>query len=794
MAATAFSLQAAVELAKDGKTEYTIIYEDKNADVLLDPAVRDLANSLKEITGAEFAVKTRADGPKIYIGKVAPGDKVPLQSRERRIKSVGKDLYIYGDYRYGTAGAIYNFLTKFCGCRWYTAAGDKKIPRNPDLSFPDFNYSHVPSFKSLEHGSKGVGSALNPDIRDWVRRNNSFLMPKYAFAESDDAWNYIGPVTHTLAAYMPPIERKPRTFNADKTFFAGPHPVLADKRYFETNPEWFTLTRNGKRVHNMQLCFSQKIVRETLIENVQKVIDAEKYDPQQYAILDLTQNDRSGGFCFCKDCQKLNEKYATPGGAYFEFMVEAAEHFSAKYPKLSFRLFSYKEDMTGIPPTGLKFPDNLAVIIAPLEQDFSKSFSHKYNQHFLKQMRQWSKICKEVWLWNYPTLYTHGMKFYSLFPGVYRNTENLRLAHAANVRYLIAEQGGSAEEHCSFKELNIYLQCLMAEDLNVDVDAAIKEFCDAVYGAAADDMIAYLKDADAKCKADTGFFRYFNDPRVMRKVVHAPATLVAWNKAFDAMEKKVKNDARALFHVRRARLNLDSITILCYPEIAAADPAFAKKNPLTKLYRRYCRNIRKDVAVIHRNHPDKGIIRRLSDSYIVAARMAYEFNRRIASQSYPEELVKKYGAENLYTVMPCQSRRAPAMWDKTTASGYAVRIPKPGKNTNIVIQKVWVGKKDGLPWNYREMIPLRKRFLTAADMKKIEAAEGYQLIYCGRHPLSVAGVVQIATLPERNVRFFLGAVYDQGKPSDKYDFYFSFKNSKNGYLIDRLVLARVPQK
>ena len=98
-----------VELARAGKTDYTIIYEF-TGDVLLDPAVKDLADTLKEITGAEFPVKTQAAGPKIYIGKRAPGDASDFQSRERRIKSVGKDLYIYGDYRYGTAGAIYNFL------------------------------------------------------------------------------------------------------------------------------------------------------------------------------------------------------------------------------------------------------------------------------------------------------------------------------------------------------------------------------------------------------------------------------------------------------------------------------------------------------------------------------------------------------------------------------------------------------------------------------------------------------------------------------------------------------------
>ena len=102
-AACAATLPAAgdIRLASGGKTDYTIIYKPTR-DALLDLTVRDFAGILKEITGATFPIKENADGPKIYIGKRAPGDDAPFQSRERRIRSVGKDIYLYGDYRFGT--------------------------------------------------------------------------------------------------------------------------------------------------------------------------------------------------------------------------------------------------------------------------------------------------------------------------------------------------------------------------------------------------------------------------------------------------------------------------------------------------------------------------------------------------------------------------------------------------------------------------------------------------------------------------------------------------------------------
>ncbi len=786
-------------LAQNGKTNCTIVYKF-SGDMLLDPAVRDLAATLEEITGAKFPIAEQADGPKIIIGVPAPGDKEPCASRERRIKSVGNDLYIYGDYRYGTAGAIYNFLTKFCGCRWYTATGDKRIPKNPDLKFDAIDYRHVPSFKSLEHGSRWATAVKNPEIRDWVRRNNSFLMPNYAFGEPDDAWFYIGPVTHTLAAYMPPIVRKPRSFNDDLTFFAGPHPTLAGKEYFKDHPEYFTLDKDGKRVPDKQLCFSNPEVRKELLKNVENAIRGENYDPATYAILDFTQNDRARGFCFCPDCQALEKKYRTPGGAYFDFLVEMGKHFEKKYPKLMFRFFAYQEDMTGIPPKGIKFPDNMSVILAPLQQDFSKSFSHKYNARFLNQMRDWGKLCKELWIWNYPTLYTHGMNIYSLFPGVYRNTENLKLAYDAGVRYIIAEQGGSVVHGCSFKELNVYLQCLMAEDVNVDVDAAIKEFCDAVYGKAADDIIAYLKDTYEQGMKDPGYFRYYYDPRVMRRVLHSGKNLIRWQKDFDRMEEKVKGDKKALFNVRRARINLDAVTILCYPECVKADPKFAEYLPLKKLTRRYSRYVKADAKVEFRSIKDPKVWKGQYNEFIVPTRMAYEF--QIHKQSYPDDLVAKYGKDNLVTVMPCQSRRPPARWNKKDASGYAVRIPRPDKSVYIVFQHIYVGEKDGLPWICNDHFQPRAEFLTAEDLKKIDDADDYQLIWIGRDKLTESGMLQLATLPEkkgqpgRDARFFLGEFFDPRNPDQEYDFYLSVKKGgkgkAKGLLVDRLVLAKVP--
>ena len=336
----------------------------------------------------------------------------------------------------------------------------------------------------------------------------------------------------------------------------------------------------------------------------------------------------------------------------------------------------------------------------------------------------------------------------------------------------------------------------MAEDVDIDVEAATKEFCDAVYGKAAPDILRYLRETDRLCKRDPGFFIYHYDPRVMRKVLHAPKNLIRWQRDFDRMEKSVARDRRALFNVRRARLNLDSVTLLRYQACVKYDPEFADELPIDTLYRRYCRRVRDDARVQFENYPVKGAEKDFCANFLYAARMVYEFNRR--TQSYPPELVKKYGAKNLFSVAPLQSRQPPAKWDKKSASGFAVEMPAPTGKETLVVQDIRVMPKDKLPWNTVTPMPLGCKLPRPEELESGK----YQLVYCGRSRLSVSGMVILETvnrgnatlrLSMRNARCFLGEVYDAGAPEQEYDFYLSVKPARGGnsLFVDRLVVAKV---
>ena len=195
-----------------------------------------------------------------------------------------------------------------------------------------------------------------------------------------------------------------------------------------------------------------------------------------------------------------------------------------------------------------------------------------------------------------------------------------------------------------------------------------------------------------------------------------------------------------------------------------------------------------------RTYPNKKSYQESVSGYIKTARMFLGANR--STPRYPQTMIDKYGMENLTTLHAYQARIAPMTQDKTALGGIAVRIPIPSSTTAVMVQHIYMSEKNGLPWYNVDLVRLRSRFLTAKDLETIRKGKGYQLIRIGRSKVTVGGVLQLATLPARNTRFFLGECFDPKNPDQQFDFYLSAKDGGDGksLLVDRLVLAKVKGK
>jgi len=752
-------------LAKDGKALYTIV-ERANAARLEKASVKDLKWHLDKITGGDFKIGT-ADSKRIFIGVKAPGDNEPMAKGERRLKSVNGDIYIYGEATDSAAFGIYDLLEKYCGCRWFTVWGDMKVPADANLTLPELNDRKIPPFFRFETASLG-GHGKIAKVRDFLRRKRIHVTADKIAGDDD---YLLGVPLHTFCKYLPPGNVPMGTFVNN---IGSAYKYFADKKYFETNPEWFTLDKSGKRVNHRQLCLSNRELRKEFLKNLEIVIKNEYKGGDAVIVVDM--NDRPDYICCCGNCKALEKKYATPGGPLYDYLIELGGIFAKKYPRITLRALAYGCSL--IPPN-CDLPENVMMWYAPLGLlDYMKNYETSYNKTALENLQKQAIHSKALWKWMYTApFYRGGNNAAPLIANIQRLADNLRIYHKYKVRAIMTEHGLGVCGYISFNELRLYLLGTLKEDLNQDEQAIIKEYMDFCYGKAAGKMYAFLQELE-KLNAETNIaYRWLNS-RPWKADYLTPKRLVRWQREFAAMEKLVADDPAALLHVKRARLALDQMILLKWPEIAKYNKKFTDKR-FAAAKRKYLRDAREITGKLFADGlaPEediqrfrKGSLRRLNDAVKKASPKAPEQPRVI--RPLPPEFAK-IPADRImrFPYLPEDGSKAPAAADG--AFGFAI----PGKAVAVMN---FIANSD---YGRAFQNPVR-----LSDLKKKKPAGKFHYYHLGRRKLTAnGGTATVAvTTPKCKVEFdgFGNELCDA-------DFYISIKfMPPNKIWLDELLIVK----
>jgi len=159
-------------LAEAGQTGYAVVVA-ADAAAPEKTAAAELAAYLKKITGAEFAIMPRADAagrPVIAVGPGAAATVAPDLDLSKAgehglgddgivLESVGKNLVLTGaaGATRGTIYAVYEFLERACGVRWWTPTAET-VPSRPTLAVTLEPTRYVPPFVYRE----AFGTAIRP--------------------------------------------------------------------------------------------------------------------------------------------------------------------------------------------------------------------------------------------------------------------------------------------------------------------------------------------------------------------------------------------------------------------------------------------------------------------------------------------------------------------------------------------------------------------------------------------------------------------------------------------------------
>ena len=561
------------DLIENGKTGYTIVFPDR-PDTGNRFALKELRLFLKKASGAEFKAVPASKAPKekrIFLGLSDTALKIlgkdprgDMKDQDTRVKTVGNDLFLFGKGEWGDMFAVYDYLENVLGYRWYDARGGMKVPDCRDLKWQELDRKFRYSVEFRAATGYWIFHRPEAHLAFLRNRQNFQWIPMYLkmkgimIPKEGEMWE---PASHTLSAYIPGRlgggERKPFSWQKNQD-------------YSKTNPEFFGMDPRGKRTGGPHLCFSNPGLRKELTANI---LEHMKRRPD-IRIFSLGAYDSPGKFCYCPDCIAQEKKYRTPAAAYFVYLLELSKAVAEKFPQNRIGFSAYRKAQTQIPPTGFgKMPDNLVVKLAPIDDDFSKSWAHKNNADTRTHLRQWGQICSRLAVWYYPNPYSGQIT--PPMGNIRRLADDIREMVKDGLDYTKFEHNVGVANMIGFTELQSFLMLQQFKDVSQDTDALIREFMEFEYGKAAPLMMKYwneLEDATLNNK----IFMTWDAPLPVYQYL-TPENLIRWSGYFEEMEKLLADSPVQLYNMKRVKINLEMAMLNKYNHIIRKYPKFKPK-------------------------------------------------------------------------------------------------------------------------------------------------------------------------------------------------------------------------
>ncbi|HVX66061.1 MAG TPA: DUF4838 domain-containing protein [Bryobacteraceae bacterium] len=509
-------------LVRQGVSRYTICISAQ-ASPSEKRGAAELQHFLEQMSGARLPIVTDAQPPRgrlILVGQSRALDhRKPgitfqeLGAEGFALKSAGRDLVIAGGRERGTMYGVYAFLEKL-GCRWFTH-DVSRIPRLASIPLPKLNETQKPSF---EYREPYFTEALDKDWAARNRQNGSFMH----LDESTGGNMAYYPFVHSFYEMVPP------------------------KKYFAEHPEYFSLIDGKRRSEHGQLCLTNPDMLRTAVSAVEGWIAAHP----EAAIYSVSQNDWEG-WCECDRCRRVEqEEGGAHSGPLLRFVNALAEQIGQKHPgKLIDTLaYWYTED----PPAHVRPRPNVRIRLCPI----GVCEAHPYekcprNAYFMRNLKAWSNITSQLYIWHYNTNFTH---YLMPFPDFEEFAADLPMYQRHGVVGVFLEgaypRGGGGEA----AELRSYVMAKMLWDVKSDVNQAVNEFLEGVYGPAARPLRAYY-DLLHRQVRERHLYIFMDPERLYGEDFLRQATLL-----FDEAERAAPDDAIRR-RVRKARLPIEYLKL-----------------------------------------------------------------------------------------------------------------------------------------------------------------------------------------------------------------------------------------
>ena len=451
------------------------------------------------------------------------------------VKSFGNNVILNGGGTRGVLYAVYHFLEEQCDIHWWSET-EEFVPLAGALNLKSLDMSGRPFFRyrNIYRGLKGTPSRTRFMIRAGLNSDSDNKIQK----EFGGSFNYGAPAhAHTFDSYIP------------------------YKEYKDTHPEYFSL-RNGRRIGGQfegQLCLTnpdiKAIVVKRLMENIEKgYAEAAKSGMQPPLLYDISQNDNQNP-CECERCKAANEQY-NPSGVYIGFINSIAEEIAKKYPDIYITTLAYH--YTELPPKGgVAVRDNVIVKLTNTKTNKAASMLAPQNSYFPEVVREWSKICKNILIWEYAITFNKSLIGMPYASEMYYG-EMFKFYAENNVMGIVMEH--EYPERTDMFEYKFFLEAKLMDNPYQDCEKLSALFLEKYYGKAAPFMRKFRETIDAAAQKADAQLRWTRN--LDHFVFLTEETLLKCHKLFDDATEAVKDDKLLVERVMRARNGLDRLTCM----------------------------------------------------------------------------------------------------------------------------------------------------------------------------------------------------------------------------------------
>ncbi len=496
------SSRAALPVVEAGQARAVIVQNSEGGRVTA-LAVQELRDHVEALTGVKLPVVSAAEwdreapGTFLVVGRGAALDALGVDLGElpreglrilalpehRALVLAGRDS---GDplgtaaaanleQEYGTLYAVYELLERW-GVRWYfPGALGAVLPRSDSLSAPELDWADSPDFamrnfwlpasESLGGAPQGATSEERQRLREWQREIRLWAL-------------------------------RNRAGNSTSEYHTRHHAPDWWSLWSETHPEYLALWEGRRGLDSnperSKLCVSHPGTAEAVAELARRYFRAGGRR-RSYSIC---EQDGSGGFCTCEACRAWDAA-PDPGATdapslsdrYARFWNRVAESLVAEFPDRCVGVYLYGR--YGEPPCG----------IAALHPNIRPVLVHNYvvdEGFFRRRIEGWRKLtAAPIGLYTVPLPGAYGMNLFS-YPWLSLD------AFAAGMRSF-RDQGvvGFRATDFAIRENWItaapmhHLVGRLAWNADADPRAILREFCEKLFGPAAEPMHAYFMALDA---------------------------------------------------------------------------------------------------------------------------------------------------------------------------------------------------------------------------------------------------------------------------------------------------------